>query len=193
MHHIEVGKVFGSPPWPEGSEYNWHGRAGEPGGAHDLMLRFTRPSSSEVGAVRTGEAEFALVELPPAVFLLYRFGIGVPWSDCPYSYHLLPAGSRVPPPAEGSEEQRALLTVLLLDAPTGVVKVIRAVTLSPEFTLKLHDAIRRQIAALWPGQARYTQHLAGVYRQFPTTNSMLAAATARCLGGGGRVGFPGEG
>jgi hypothetical protein len=103
-------------------------------------------------------------------------------SDAPYSWHLVPETEQALPDAEGPET-RALLQVVLPDAQTGLVRVLRAVTFSPSFTRALHDAIRAQAFSPWPGRAVYYAALRDLYRRYATTGCLLRRAVARTVGG----------
>lgn len=183
MHDYRVGQPY-SPTrrgWPEIAQYNYRQ------GGHELVLFFRSPTSREIRAVRQGAAEFALYHHEDLVVLLYRFGPpgeGVPWSDAPYTWHLVPPEQRTLPPAgdELGPEARALLSVILVDAGTGIVRALRQVSLSPEFTRALHDAIREQAARTW-SEPVYDAQVDMLYGRYPTTEALLAAARARTAGG----------
>jgi hypothetical protein len=181
---LAVGKplVPGRTAWPERADFNYYDAGAE------LRLFFPTPSPAEVAAVRAGPCDFALVPSGDVLFFLYRFGVvgaGAPWSDAPYSWHLVPEELRPLPPAPGElgPEVRALLQVILTDAATGLVRVLRAVSLAPDFTRALFAAVAVQAAAPWCGPAAYGRQLADAYRCWPTSAAMLAAAVARCAGG----------
>ncbi len=180
MHAYSVGSMFvrNRRNWPECAQYNYRG------GQHELVVFFASPSPAEVEAVRAGESEFGVLVDGAPLFLLYRFGAqgaGVPWSDAPYSIHLLPEVERVLPPAELAPEARALLHIVLVDSLSGIVRVLRAVSLSRDVTKALHSAIREQAAAPW-SPAAYDADLRAAYDRYSTTEKMVTKAT-RCLGG----------
>ena len=174
----QVGKPYipGRAGFPEGVEYNY--RAGE----HELLFFFRSPPRAQIKALRTGECEFALVVEGPVIFLMYHFGEAINWSDAPYSWHLVPEDQRALPAPEGPD-RRALLQIILVDAASGLVLALRAVTFSPAFTRGLHAAIRAQAASRWVGQAAYDAALADIYRRYPTSAHLLRCATLRTRGG----------
>ncbi len=86
------------------------------------------------------------------------------------------------PPEEPTAQTGALLTTLLIDAATGILRVIRAVTLSPSFTATLHAAIGAQAAVPWNG-TRYDAMRAAVYARCPTSAAMVAETLVRTRGG----------
>lgn len=161
--------------WPEGGEYNYRE------GAHELLLRFAAPTPREVEAVTRGPAGFGLLGHGDAAFLLYRFGDAVPWCDAPYSWWLVPEGQRTEPAPPGAG-LRALLQVVLIDV-RGIVRGLRALTWSPEFTEAVHAAIRGQIARGRPDAGRYNRQILEAYERWPTSAAMARATPIHCVGG----------
>jgi hypothetical protein len=163
--------------WEEGGEYNFMG------GMHELRLFWPRLNRRTVDAVRTGQADFALVVSPPVLFLLYQIEGAAAWSDAPYSWHLVPADRRVlPSPVGETEEARDLLQIVLVDAETGIVRALRVVSWSPSFTIAIRLAIAAQAERPWDPSA-YHRRLSEIYAAAPTTEHLLRAATARTVGG----------
>lgn len=176
MHKLEVGRLYhpGRRSWPEGTHYNYRS------GGHEWLISFPRPSMEEIFAVRKARAEFALGLERDILFLFFRFGDRL-WSDASYTYWLMPENQRSLPEAEATENTRARLNVILIDATSGLIKALRAVTFSPEFTGALHEAIRIQ-AENPVTPAEYEAALSDVYGRW-TTGMLLARAVAQCQGG----------
>lgn len=175
MYEYRVGEPYisGRTRWPESVEYNYRS------GGHELRMFLRHPSSNEIRAIRSGDTEFALVIDWPVLLLLYRFGDAIPWSDAPYSWHMVPEHQRTVP-AEIATGQSAMLSIILVDADTGIIRVLRAVTLSPHFSRALHEAIAAQSVTRF-NQAEFDAKLAELYRG--DTRSLLPRATARTAGG----------
>ena len=178
MRVIAVDQLYqpGVTHYGDTPEYNFIG------GLHSLIIPIRHPRSAEIKGVKSGTAEFAFTVMGPVLAFLYRFGdgkTGLPWGDAFYTWHKVPAAEQVPA-AVLTGEQRVILQVVLIAAHTGIVKVARAVTLSPEFSQLLHEAIQAQAAAPYPpdydDQARA---LLGRYN----THQLLYQARARCIGG----------
>lgn len=167
-HHPDKGA------WAEITEYNHRG------GAHDLVLRVRRPTDAEVAAVARGPADFGVLDPGDGdlLFVLYRFGAAVGWSDVPFSPHLLPAAERTPPPDPEPGADRALLAVVLVDAADGIVRALRAVALPPDVTAALHAGIVRLLSRPWPGRAAYDRDLRAFYAANPTPAGLAARAVA---------------
>lgn len=180
MPELRVGAPYNPARrvWPETAQYSYRG------GGHELVLFLRRPTPAEVAAVRGGASEFALYHHEDQICLLYRFGRpgeGIPWSDAPTSWHLVPAAERVLPPATSGAE-RALLTVVLVDAADGLVRALRTVTWSPAFTAAVHAALRDQAARPW-SEALYDANRTLLYARYPSTEALLAVAPTRTRGG----------
>jgi hypothetical protein len=178
MSVYSVGKPYidDRRNWPENVEYNYRQ------GAHELRMFLANPKPWEVEAIRTGPCEFALAVEGDLLFLLYHFGKAVPWSDAPYSWHLVPAEQRTLPEPTEAVEPHDTLQIILVDALTGIVRGLRMVSFSQAFSIVLRTAIREQAAQPWPGGAEYDRQLAEVYRRYDT-DALLARARSRTEGG----------
>jgi hypothetical protein len=71
------------------------------------------------------------------------------WSDAPYTWHMVPAEQRSGPP-ELAPGQGGLLTIILVNAETGLVGALRAVSLAPRFSRHLHTPWSREGRAARP-------------------------------------------
>jgi hypothetical protein len=160
--------------WPEGAHYVFRREQ------HELLIFLAGASAEEIAALARGQPhELALVAEPPILLFLYRFGDpgeGIPWGVAPYSWHLLPTSERVLPPGGVASSLR----VSLIDATTGLLCAVRDLPLSPDFTRALHEAIRAQSAAPWPGKSVYDMVLDRVSLRRPR---QLAAQARVCLRG----------
>jgi hypothetical protein len=178
LYTLRVGAPYnlGRRSYPEAVQY--HYRAG----GHELLMWLGRLTPRDVQAITRGPADFALAAHPPVLFLLYRFGAAIPWSDTAFTVWMVPEDERTLPELAHLVGLRALLSVVLVDAATGLVCGLRTVTLSPAFTMALHLAIRDQHVADWPGQDAYDRALEALYRRYPSTDMLLATATIRTEG-----------
>lgn len=174
--------AVGQPYLPDGRlpeprvEYNYRS------GQHQILMVLSDLRAREVRDIRQGVAEFALYVEPPLIMLLYRFGDALPWSDAPFSIHRVPAEERRIPEPTDFAEPHDLLQIDLVDADSGIVRGLRAVTFSPAFTARLRLAIIEQAAQPYT-EADYDAALADLYRRYPTSETLLAAAVARTVGG----------
>jgi hypothetical protein len=178
MYRLEVGKPYepARRRWPEGVDYNYRS------GGHELRIILARVTLPEVEAVRSGPVEFGFFAEPEGLFLITRFGSQLSF-DCSYDWHRLSADERtLPPPSEEtSPELRALCTIILVGATSGVVLALRAVTFSPEFTRALHRAIADQVGAPYE-KATHERRADGMTARL-STEKLWAKCTTRCRGG----------
>lgn len=175
MHRLSVGELYhpGKTKWPETAQYNYRG------GAHELLILMASPKPEEVESVRSGRADFGLLLKPPVMLLLYKFAPRVPWSDAPFSVHLVPEVERQLPPDPVGEE-RATVQTILVDANTGIVQALRLLSLTPAFTAGLHRAIRAQAQIPWVARS-FDSTLQQLYTA--SSKELAEQADLRCRGG----------
>lgn len=168
---IEVDKPYltNGGPIQEGVEYNFRF------GQHELLMALSNLTEQKILAIRKGTAEFALFVQGDVLLFLYRFGNAVPWSDAPYCWHLVPSDQRTLPP-EATACEGELLRIILVEATTGIVKGLRVIGLSPDFTQALHRAIATQAARPFPWD--YDEQLQAIYQQgYFTLNTFLRVSS----------------
>lgn len=172
LHAYEVGKLYSATRtrWPEAVEYNYRG------GAHELRMFLTRLTAQDIDAIANGPMRLGLLVEPPVIMLVYRFGEAVPYSDAPYSIHMVPEGERTPP-SDINADERQLLQIILVSAETGIIRALRVVTFTETFSRRLHQAIRDQLAAPFD-QVAYDRKLAAIYRR-GSSKQLYAQASVR--------------
>lgn len=178
MQIVAIGKPLfeGRNKLPEAIEYNYQA------GDHALLLSMKNLHPSEIKAVREEPAEFGLYCEDGIIFLLYRFGEILPWSDSAFSWwNVAEEDRRIPEPRKHPSE-RILLKIILVEATTGVVKAIRVTTFSPEFTERLHRAIRGQAAGKELSREEFTARSLAIYEK--KTPADLAARAIDITKGG---------
>jgi hypothetical protein len=178
MQIVAIGKPLfeGRYELPEAIEYNYQS------GDHTLLLSMKNLHPKEVEAVRSDEAEFGLYCENGIVFLLYRFGETLPWSDSAFSWWNVAEEDRQVPAPQVNPAERILLKIILVEAATGIVKAIRVTTFSPTFTEKLHDAIRRQATSEPFCRDEFVGRSLQIYQKF-TPFELAANAIVKTKGG----------
>jgi hypothetical protein len=177
MQLLTVGEPYDPRrrSWPEGADYNF--RAGQ----HELRMFVVGPTPKEIAAVESDPVEFGMFAEPEGLFVVARFGRTMSF-DTSYQWHRVDPAERVPPPPheETSPSLRALVCLILIDSTTGIVRALRAVTYSPEFTRAIHRAIAGQAAAPFDGRAhqRWANDLLR-----STSDQLWGRTTVRCRGG----------
>ncbi len=178
----EVGTLYNSnrTRWPKAVQYNFRA------GFHELLMFLPNLSPLEVRDIMEGRCEFAFLEAGDVIVFLFRIGGTMPWGDALYSWHMIRErnpGEAILPEAEASDRSRILLHVFLVEATTGILKGIRDVSLSPEFSAALQAAIRQQAERPWPGEVEYTRQVEALYQRYPKARDMLRHAAAKTRGG----------
>jgi hypothetical protein len=143
-----------------------------------LLYALKRPQAHEIRSIARGPARFAFGVAGDVIFLCHQFGQMSWWDTC-YTWHRVPRAERVRPPADPA--LHALLTVILVDATTGIVRALRSLTFSAPFTARLHQAIAVQAAHAYDDQT-YQDQVNCLYARF-TTEQLVARAIAGCQGG----------
>jgi hypothetical protein len=161
--------------WPTGAQYSF-GHNG-----HELTIFRSDVDDRVIQDLKSGEAEFAASVQLPLIILSYRFGNSIPWSDVPYCWQMQPAHCRVVPPQEPSPETRALLWITLVGAHDGIIYAQRGMTLAPEFTRVLNNAIRAQTRLPFDPD-RCMDAVGELLVSHPDPASRVAFAQARTLG-----------
>ncbi|HVZ35575.1 MAG TPA: hypothetical protein VG963_24285, partial [Polyangiaceae bacterium] len=140
MSTVRVGDLYspGRQQWPQRAEYTYD-KTG-----HRLTLFLEDPSPQEVEAVERGWARFDVQAGKLILVFRFVFGSWSDWSDAPYEWHRVPADQRDVPSGDLERTKSALLTTVLVDAGSGIVRAASELPLPPALTTKLHAAIRAQ-------------------------------------------------
>ena len=166
-----VGQLYAPAcaAWPEGAEFR-----ARPG-TLELHLFWREPPPHAIAGVHHGRAEFALFIEPPVLWLLYRFHGACDWVDVPCSWHQIPESQRGLPLQDPASPARMPLTVVLVDTATGVITVVRPLTVSPVFTAALDTALHTQAQQPW-SPLRYKAACTMAYDRYPTAAAMAQVA-----------------
>lgn len=141
-----------------------------------LQILIPSPSPSCVRAFETGQAYLGLYERNSTIFFLFKIDGLYNWSDQAFSIRLLPVEQQQVP--EFEPRQRQLMSFVLIDSVTGVVRGIRVATWSPHFTEMFFRFVRRQLAQ----ELTVDQHKANIaqtYAQYANSNALARAALIR--------------
>lgn len=178
MQIVAIGKPLfeGRNELPEAIEYNYQA------GDHTLLLSIKNLHRQEIEAVREAEAEFGLYCENGIVFLLYRFGAHLPWSDSAFSWWNVAEEDRLIPAPQMNPAERILLKIILIEAATGIVKAIRVTTFSPVFTEVLHEVIRQQAKDEPFSRDEFVNRSLQIYQKF-TPADFAANAIVKTKGG----------
>jgi hypothetical protein len=172
-----VGQEFiqGVTTWPEGTIFDYTAAGCR------LLLSYRHPTTREKEAF-SGSARFALVFKYGLIFLLFKLG-DMPWQDAPYSYWLLPEEIRPDPEADMNKPgDRLFLSCFFINAPTGILEEMRAMTFSPDFTTQLLQCVKEQAQNPVTIEEQ-SSAVARINSHYPTPKAMVRDALVQCRGG----------
>jgi hypothetical protein len=168
--------------WPQGADYNYRA------GGHELRVFMPDLSNAEIAAAEKGRIEFGLWVDLPELWVISRFfhptdGKMTMSFDCTYQWHRVKEAERTAPSAweEVNPNLRALLSIVLVEGCNGIIRALRTVSYSPEFTRSFHRAIADQIALPYD-KAEHEGTVEAITGQF-TTDQLWAKCQHRCEGG----------
>lgn len=166
---IEVGQPYepGCHQWPEGYHFNyWQGQA-------EFLISIKSPKPREAEALRRAPVVMGLAVVDEILFFVYGIK-GFLYGEAPYTWHRLPEAVRVrPDPLIGT--QRIPVTVILIDAATGIVKGWRLITMRPRVSRAFVRAVLDQAARPFD-DATYRQALSRVYARYTCPEILQGAA-----------------
>jgi len=153
--------------WTPGTEYNFKD------GGHELRLFVENPTRKEIDDYQNGEIELRLCTKCGLLMLVFKFG-NQPWCDASYNWNLVPAESQILPEDPDAPDIGATLAIFLVDAHTGILKVMRVIGMGNEFTKTLHSVIRKQMLQPFDRDKHFEQ-VELVYKMY-SSNQMAQLA-----------------
>ena len=178
---LSVGQLYhpGMTSWPEAVEYNYFSNN------HELRFFLKNPSRYVMEVIRKMPMQMGLFIEDDIILLAYKFidykkQIMPVHGYSPYSIHLVPDNMRTLPVIADDAAYEALLRIHLIDADTGILKVARSVTLSPEFTSALCSSIAAQSNK--PMTADYNERLLKIDSRYPDNESLMNSCEIKCAG-----------
>ncbi len=150
---------------------------------HELGLILSTPTPEEIRRLNDCQVEVAIYVEGDVICFLYNFQREIPWSDTPFSYHLMPPAERTVPsdPAELLRVERDRVDIVLVNEKTFIVEEVRRGAFSHRFTVGLREAIIEQANLEWHGQAMWNRRVREIYARYTTSESMLMDCQARCF------------
>ena len=142
----------------DGVEYRYRG-------GHELRVVLRDLTEREVARIGgEGGVHLALVVEPLVFTLVAGFEGVIPWSGAPYSWHHLRDEERALP-APLAEGEAVQFTIVLVEGNDGIVRAVRPVTLSPDFSLALHTAVRDQASRSFD-EKEYERQAGALHQQW---------------------------
>lgn len=135
-----------------------------------LQVRLPKPTAKEKNNFKSGFFSSKLLVMDNIIFFLTRFGTQ-DWMDTPY-YHNLHVKNPLPVLVPHTHEGLAL-TVLFIDASTGILQSARLIGLSHEISMQLIKAVNSQVAIVDP--AVHQTHVNSIYQKYSTQDMVELA------------------
>lgn len=165
FEQFEVGKLYktGITQYDEGPKFDFL----QSGAV--LNLYYIRPTAREIEDITAGRFELGFTEKDGIIFMLFRFGSGQ-HMDAPYSVHL-----SAPFTFETLQEGMGFgLSIFLVDASTGILRGMRYVGLSTDFSQRFKKSVERQ-KLLSFNKATHQKAIEQVYANYSTSDLVQRA------------------
>jgi hypothetical protein len=167
---LTLGQPYweGVASWPDGRfEYRYFG------GHHLLQLCLAKLSERDIAAFSEGQVHFGFYVRQAVLFILFKIENLMDWSDQAFSIQLVGSEDRELPPHIAGTHQA--LSLVLVEAETGLVRGLRMVTYSKHASALLHRVLQQQLETPFDAD-RHAALVAEVYRQYPHSRLLAKAA-----------------
>src|SRR5574338_1483370 len=131
-------------------------------------------SSHDIEAFQRGQVHLGLCQLQQTLFALFRVEGLMQWSDPAIHLQLVEdAEDRERPPHIPGAHQ--VLSMVLVEAETGLVRGMRVVTWSKHASTVLHRILNEQLTAEFDSQ-EHASRVAEIYRHYSSSKQLVRAA-----------------
>lgn len=170
---LAVGQPFieGVTSWPaDRFEYRIWG-----GGNHMLQLCYGRLTERSIEAFKHGQVHVGIAKLDSTLFFLFRIEGFIDWSDQAYSLRLVEHDEdrQLPDHVAGTHQ---VLSLVLVESETGIVRGMRVVTWSKHASAVLHRLLSEQLSdETWTPEL-HAARVRAVYARYPKSKELVRAA-----------------
>lgn len=137
--------------------------------ANTLIIALDAITPQERDAYKKGKVRAGFLFEQGVILLFFKFG-ELPWMDCPFNASII-SRDQLSIPVLETDSTRLVIEIHVIDHTSRLLKVIRAVSLSPVLSRGLVSAANRQIEKPTPDFATELAHL---YQQ--NTDTLLKRA-----------------
>ncbi len=156
---LEVGKPF---PGGKGHSENVIFEMDDSGAA--LLVFFNSPTEDEISQFKQGSSfEIKFVALGNIIMITTKVG-NLEWMDSPYNPHLSPGLTRFTIPMD---KEGLALNLILVDTKTGLVKSLRIIGLSNDFSRKILGEMMDQKAKVFNHES-YLKEVNQIFAKYQT-------------------------
>lgn len=143
-------------------------------GTHLLQYIMGGITEREINAFKHGVMHVGLYARGDSAFFLFRIQDLYDWSDQAFSINALPEDAREIPNA-GPGANKIVLSMVLVDADSGLVRALRAVTYSAHMSELFERLLRRQVLNNLTAE-QHQLNVEATYRQFPHSRDLVRSA-----------------
>lgn len=166
--------------WEQRADFNYRKVEDGTSGMLELRLFYERLSKDEIQVVSKGECTFGYAYLYSGViFFLYKFGDSSIFGDCSFSSHLVSEEDRAELPLPG-DETFGKLFIILVEATTGIIKALRLIQLSDDFSSYFYDTIGAEREREF-SREQYDRDIQKVYSKYPDVYSLFRTVSHVCV------------
>lgn len=168
---LVLGQPFieGVDSWPDGRfEYRVL-----PGGAHMLQICLGKLKPHHEQAFLDGAVHLGLAKVNNTLFLLFRIEGLMDWSDQAFHIQLQHPDDRELPPYAPNTHQ--ILSLVLVESETGLVRGMRVVTWSRPTSAVLHRMLNEQLQEAFDAD-EHARRVHEVYSRYKTSKDLVKAA-----------------
>lgn len=174
---LSVGKPLPNwtAPMPEGAQLFM-----DYGGSPFLMFFYNDIAPHEPEALSEGEIRFGLYPAGDHTFFLLHSieGFTQGWADAPYALGVLSPENR--PKHDRDPTTGYLFSFILAESTTGIIRAMRAATVTPRFSQRLDDALKRLENNLPDfSREKHDAEIQAAYRRFPRPYDMAKGAVVK--------------
>lgn len=139
-----------------------------------LIVAFNRPAEKEIEGVRSGKLQIGFCETGPVIFITVKIQGCGGWMDAPFTIRKYD-GKTFDWSEPIGESQGLALTVVLIDAATGIVQAQRLIGTAHNFAVGFRSAMMRQLERPYDSMM-FNQKVNEIYRNY--TSDDIATRSA---------------
>lgn len=139
-----------------------------------LILNWSKISEKELNNIKNSDFKMRITYYNDITFILVKFG-GQAWMDAPYSAWL---DGELPLSAILTPQEAIKLKIVLVEAETNTIKVVRNVTLDLGTSRRLISCIQVQLETEF-NKEKYFKDLAEIYKKFSSNDLMKLSIETR--------------
>lgn len=174
MNSLEVGEIYPGNYRQEGIKLDYNN-------GFTLYLFLPDLREEEVSDIQKGEYKFGLTKVEDILFFTLGFGESIDISDAPFHFGLYTDNRIKKLPRDIEDGQGIALNVVAVDSRSDIVKALRLIGLSTDFSRELIKT------SIWQSnrnvnQEQYNRKLNRIFNAYSSLD-LYNMATVRCNGG----------